>query len=46
MTAMSGRRDIPAILPRLLPGEKYLMPGDPGYEQAESAEQREEGRRP
>jgi 8-oxo-dGTP pyrophosphatase MutT (NUDIX family) len=38
--AMAARREIPPILPRLLAGERYLMPGEPGYEEAGDREEK------
>ena len=34
IAAMRDSRDIPAILPRLIGDEQYLLPGEPGYEDA------------
>lgn len=38
MQAMRARRDIPAMLPRINKNGERLLPGDPGYEEAASAE--------
>ena len=40
LAAMRAQRDIPAMLPRIDKNGKRLLPGDPGYEEAGSAEGR------
>jgi 8-oxo-dGTP pyrophosphatase MutT (NUDIX family) len=39
MTAMRNKRDIDANLPRITRGGKYLVPGDPGYEDTAAEKQ-------
>ena len=38
MRAMRARREIPALLPRIGKSGERLLPGDPGYEEAATAE--------
>lgn len=40
LAAMRAQRDIPAMLPRINKNGERLLPGDPGYEEAASAEGR------